>query len=167
MNTTLIIPVHSFVDLITNSSSEIFVAADKNTVKAIKKLVEDIIKAVAKPVVDNNGNEVPVSADDLFTFDLVYECEDDEYNEVLMTAAEIKTKRKELAKIIDDQTGKYTAEEVEKAEAWNFRDGDDGDSYPVCQVRVQVKDKTNKAALAAAKVLSDLTGLFSIESTYG
>jgi len=54
------IPIHSVVALITNSSSEIFVSADESTVKAIKKITNDILKA---------GGSTQ-TADDLFTFEL-------------------------------------------------------------------------------------------------
>ena len=41
----IIIPIHSFVALITNSSSETYVSADKNTVDAIRRLVDSILKS--------------------------------------------------------------------------------------------------------------------------
>lgn len=43
--TTLRIPLHSFVDLITNSSSEIFISATNSTIIAIKKLVDALLLA--------------------------------------------------------------------------------------------------------------------------
>lgn len=55
-----IIPVHSFVDLVTNSSTEIFVSADENTLKALKALVNNILKA--------GGSEV--TADMMFDFQI-------------------------------------------------------------------------------------------------
>ena len=154
MKTSAIIPVHSFVDVITNSSSEIFVAADKSTITAIKKLVENLITAAG-------GTQ---TADELFTFDLVYLCYDGDYNEQWLNQAEIKAKRKELD-AIQENPEKYTEEEVNAADEWVFKD-EDGDGYVKCNVKVEVKDKTNKSAVAAAKVLSDLTGLFSIEASY-
>ena len=45
MTNTLRIPLHSFVDLITNSSSEIFISATDSTVTAIKKLVDSLLLA--------------------------------------------------------------------------------------------------------------------------
>ena len=39
------IPVHSFVDLITNSSSEIYVTATDATVKAVKDVINSILKS--------------------------------------------------------------------------------------------------------------------------
>jgi len=159
MNTTLIIPIHSFVDLITNSSSEIFVAADENTVKAIKKLVDNIITASA-------SSEVVITADDLFTFEIVTLCYNEKYAEVYLNESDLRKKKKEIEEIIDNEDGKYTAEQVEAAETWEFKDDDEG-YYPKTSVRVEVKNKDNKSAVAAAKILSDLTGLFSIEASYG
>ncbi len=167
MNTqSLIIPIHSFVDVITNSSSEIFVSADQNTVKAIKKLVDNIILASSSAeILDDNGKRVGPTADDLFTFELKYLCYDDSFDEVYLTKQEIKQKRKEIDEIIENADGKYSEEQVAGAEEWNFGDGD-ADGYTRCSVIVTVKDKSNKHAAAAAKILSDLTGLFNIDSTY-
>lgn len=42
---TLIIPIHSFVDLITNSSSETFVAADRQTVSVLEGIIDAVLAA--------------------------------------------------------------------------------------------------------------------------
>jgi hypothetical protein len=144
---SLIIPIHSFVDLITNSSSEIFVAADKSTITAIKKLVDNLFIAAKSPY----------TANQLFDFELVYLCTDADYNEHWLTADEIKAKKAEI-------------EGKPEEDDWSFKD-EDGDGYVKCNVRVQLKESTgdlnqDKAAKDAAKVLSDLTGLFEIEATY-
>lgn len=143
---TLIIPIHSFVDLITNSSSEIFVAADKKTVKAIKTLVENLISAAGGTA----------KADDLFTFDLGYKCYTPEYDEVYLTKDEIKAKKAEL---------KSTVKSVDEGE-WEFGTTSGEEEYKDVAVRVTVKDDTNISAKAAAEVLSNLTSLFQIDSTY-
>jgi len=39
------IPVHSFVDLVTNSSSETFIVSDRMTVETIKKMIDAILTA--------------------------------------------------------------------------------------------------------------------------
>jgi hypothetical protein len=162
MNTSSIIPVHSFVDLITNSSSEIFVAANKGTVKAIKNLVDSIIGAAS------NGEGIGATADTLFTFELVYCCTNESYGEVYMNDAEIKAKRKEIKEILKQSRveggKKYTEEEIEGAENWRFPG--DGDQPTQCNVKVAVKDPSNVNAKAAAKILSDLTSFFSIQESY-
>lgn len=38
------IPVHSFVDLITNSSSEAYVSADQKTLVAIERLIDEALR---------------------------------------------------------------------------------------------------------------------------
>jgi hypothetical protein len=163
---SIIIPIHSFVDLITNSSSEIFVAANQSTIKSIKKLVNSIIAATSHNIVDDVGNEVElITADDLFTFDLCYVCFDEDDDEILLTKTEVKAKRRELNEIMDDQSNKYTVEQVRDAEAWRFHD-EDSDSYIKSRVRVSVKDPTNKHAVLAANILSDLTGIFEINASY-
>lgn len=44
--TTLRIPLHSFIDLITNSSSETFVAADRQTVSALEDIIDVLLSSV-------------------------------------------------------------------------------------------------------------------------
>ncbi len=39
----LIIPVHSFIDVITNSSSEVFVTSDRSTVAAMKDAINALL----------------------------------------------------------------------------------------------------------------------------
>ena len=73
--TTLRIPLHSFVDLITNSSSEIFISATDSTVTAIRKLVDSLLLA--------GGSKFTV--DEMFEITLEdnphYEKEDQDYYE--------------------------------------------------------------------------------------
>jgi len=74
MNKYYILNLHSVVDLITNSSSEIFVSASKKTVTAIKDTINNILKL---------GGSV-ATCDDLFDIKLwvdgeYYDNEKDEY----------------------------------------------------------------------------------------
>ena len=46
MTTSLRIPLHSFIDLITNSSSETFVAADRQTVSALEGIIDVLLSSV-------------------------------------------------------------------------------------------------------------------------
>ena len=43
MRSSLLIRIHSFVDIITNSSTEIFVQANEETIKNIKALINNIL----------------------------------------------------------------------------------------------------------------------------
>jgi hypothetical protein len=68
----MLIPLHSFIDVITNSSSEIFVFADNNTLKAIQKLVDNLLKVAGSTK----------TSEELFEFDLVVRAHDENYNDV-------------------------------------------------------------------------------------
>ncbi len=57
------IAIHSYVDLITNSSTEIYVSSSEKTVAAIRKIVDTLLSA--------GGNAR--TADELFDFALVVE----------------------------------------------------------------------------------------------
>ena len=143
----LTIPLHSFVDLITNSSSEIFVQADENTIKSVKKLIDNLIKA--------SGSDK--TADDLFEIDLGYEVVNNEtYDTELVT----KERFDEIEEKYNERED--TNEDGEDEPKYSLRYSESG-----CRnsnIVVRVKDKSNKAAEEAAKTLSDLTGLFQLEA---
>lgn len=68
MNSSIVLNIHSFVDLITNSSSETYITATNKTVTAIKNLI--------KLFLENANIATPV--DELFDVKLVYTDYDDE-----------------------------------------------------------------------------------------
>lgn len=108
--THVILRVHSFVDIITNSSSEIFVEANENTIKNVKTLVDSLLTLAGSSQ----------KSDDLFEFELVNRNEEDE--------------------------------------DWD-------PEYPEVDLKVTPK-VSGKEAEIASKILSGLTEIFSIESTY-
>jgi hypothetical protein len=118
--TSLTIPIHSFVDLITNSSTEIYIEADKGTIEAVKSLINNLLK-VAKS---------ELTADDLFTIKLLTKNDDYEF--------------------------------VENPE--KVAESDEG--YREAKISVVANDESSEEAKTAAKILSDLTGLFGINATY-
>ena len=63
-------PVHSFVDLITNSSTEIYIEASEKTVKAVKDLVNKILLSAGSAV----------KCDDLFTVEIDKDKYQDRYD---------------------------------------------------------------------------------------
>ena len=146
----VIIPLHSFVDLITNSSSEIFVAADANTVKAVKKLIDNVLKAA--------GSDK--TASDLFDISLGYGVTDNEtYDTKFVTKAEFeKIKEAYQEWEDDDQSGDEPR--------YDPRYTEDGFSNIIVTVKPDIPTEAKAAAKAAAKTLSDLTGLFQIDATY-
>jgi hypothetical protein len=105
---TLIIPVHSFVDLITNSSSETFICADKDTVEVFKAAITALLKVA--------GSDK--DCDDLFTVEVTvdkgYEESDDEYRRqsVTVTAKEDSVYATEAAKYLSAIQRSFEAREV-------------------------------------------------------
>lgn len=77
------IKIHSFIDIITNSSTEIFVKASNNTIKSIKELVNSLL-AIAKS---------EMKFDDIFTIELGEEEE---------TYHEYYSERSVIVKAIDE-----------------------------------------------------------------
>jgi hypothetical protein len=106
--TKCIINIHSFVDLITNSSSEIFVCASDKTITAVKSIINNVLLL--------GGSKI--TADDLFEFAL--EKDEESY----------------------------------------------GGDYEVIGMIVKPKDADSELGKVAAKLLSNLTGLFEIDSQY-
>lgn len=165
MKNQITINVHSFVDLITNSSSEIFVEASASTITAIKKMLTNVLAA---------GGSTK-TADDLFTFDLGYEVTDTkDYDTVYVSKAEFKKIEKaweeyeESKYSEDDETeGMSDVEKDERdaAKTPRYEPRYDESEFHNTRIVVTVKDEASKEAKAAAKTLSDLTGLFNLEAT--
>ena len=104
--------VHSFIDIITNSSTEIYIQASEKTIQSIKTLVNSILAI----------GESKLTCDEIFTMELKSNKEeDDEY--------------------------------------------EDYERYYDVSVIVKT-DLPSVDAKTAAKILGNLTGLFSIEASY-
>lgn len=140
---SLIIPIHSFVDVITNSSSEIFISADEGTVKAVKELIDTLLKGVGSAK----------TSDDLF--DIVVGIE-----------VENPTPYKErkpnepwtLLVPVDSEHGKEQL-------AVNDRLQESGDGYGNdMNIIVTPKPGTDENIATAAKILGNLSGLFYMEA---
>lgn len=96
----LIIPFHSFVDLITNSSTEIYILASESTIKFIKQLVDNIL---------TEGGSTK-TFDDMFTAELseVRErCYGSE-RDVIVKAKTDSENAKKAAEILSDLSGLFS-----------------------------------------------------------
>lgn len=139
MQTRLVIPIHSFVDLITNSSSEIYIYASDGTIKSVKELINNLLRGV--------GSDK--TADDLFTFDVGVEIDN-------------PTPYKErkpgegwnITVSANSPEGKASLEEHR------------GDYPKQTQLIVTAKEGTPDSIKLAANTLANLTGLFDMESCY-
>lgn len=156
MKTQVILHIHSFVDLITNSSSETFVSASASSVKTVKELVDNLFAV--------SGAKQPLKADEVFDFAIVNKYNTRDYDEVFWTKAEY---------LEDQKLGKKSKCDPEENTEDGYASGDG--QYTESKIRVTLKDgpwvdlndTTNAAtAKAIAETLSNLEGLFNYESTY-
>lgn len=160
MNTNAIyIPIHSFSDLITNSSSETYIQASDSSIKQAKEIVNSLLKV---------GGSTQ-SADDLFEFDLVYLLSDIDKNlenKAKSTGIEIPEKswydvyatKNQIDAFInsltEDESNLFTA-------PW--------DSYDVgynVNLRITPKDSANEETNKIAKLLSGFVNSFDVSSQY-
>lgn len=96
-----IIPIHSVVDLITNSSSELFVTSDHNTIDAVKNMVDAVLKV--------GGSDK--TFDDLFYATLaVHDGGYGEYNVVEVYAKD--SENAQAAQLITKLNESFTAEQI-------------------------------------------------------
>ncbi len=144
---SLLIPVHSFVDVITNSSSEVFVSADEKTVEAVKDLIDNLLIGV--------GSDK--RCDDLFDVVVSIEVKNPKPYKERVSGEPWQWR---VSVPVDSELGKEAFAERE-------RRFDNGDGHG-CNTGVLVTPKpgTNENIVLAAKTLSDLTNLFSLDAYY-
>jgi len=150
---SLLIPIHSQVDLITNSSSEIFVSTSKSSCTVVKNLITSILALAGSTK----------TCDDLFIVE-VAECYTDEekYDEVYFTKSEVD----EL-----DKKGLILADDYDEDDEDNCDDRKSKGRYKKYhheyefeQSKIKVTALTNEGK-DIAKTLSSLEKLFNIEAT--
>jgi len=128
MQNSYIIRVHSFVDLITNSSTELFVSANNKSAETVQDIINGILAL--------GGSTV--KAEDLFTFEIVVE-DPDSYPTKFYPVKSDKGKE-----IIDEC------------------DGGNGATQHIRLTPLVDSPEAKKIA----KVMSNLTELFTIEESY-
>jgi hypothetical protein len=128
MQNRYIIRIHSFVDLITNSSTELFVSATDKSADTVREVINNILSL--------GGSTL--RADDLFKIELVIEDPD---------AYPTKTYP------VDSDKGRSIKKECSS------------DNGPTQAIQLTPIVNTD-AAKQAAKVLSSLNSLFTIEESY-
>jgi len=93
---TLKINVHSFIDVITNSSTEIYVSVGTNTVNFIKNIIDTTLKMAKSDL----------RSDDLFIFDIESDGENwygyEESSLIVTTKENVPAEAKEIAKNITE-----------------------------------------------------------------
>jgi len=140
---TYLIPFHSFISLITNSSSEIFVCAGDDTAKAIEKLIDNVLRVSGSSVRSRH----------LFKIDCV--------DEIRYTNKATGKRVREL----------FNAEELKSELAAGVFDQEDVDdsideNHPTSKIRVRALVPITDEVKEIISTLQDLTGLFSIDAEY-
>lgn len=101
MKTTLLIPIHSLIDLITNSSSEVFVTSDRETLSKLRSMIDAILVA---------GSSTK-KCEDLFKLSLRREDGGyGDYNVVAVSA--VNPNSVEAAKLLDQINSVFMAETI-------------------------------------------------------
>ena len=132
----IVIPVHSFVDVITNSSSEIFVSATDRTIEVAKNIVNEVLSA---------GGSL-AKCDDLFKVSLLYHVRyyDDDASD---TVEKEFSNEADAAKFREENEDKFGGDYDAE---WN-------------DLVIEAIDPTNEDAKKAAESLS---GFFSTFNTW-
>ena len=139
--------IHSQGSLITNSSSEVYIFADKDTISGIKDLVNSLLK-----VADPNTNH---AADTLFKFELHFE---NEYRDEWGYLEDDSQEWEE-----DDDGKPIPPDDYEELSPEDYEQ--DYENYKEISVRVTPLVE-NDLTRSIAKTLSNLTGLFDMEASY-
>lgn len=143
---SIVIPVHSMVDLITNSSSEIFVTANEKTVKTIQEIIDQLLAL--------SGSTL--KAKNLFKIELASMYDTEDYDRVFLTDAEV-TEALKSGKVKFNMDHLEEGEENEPGWRPAPREGTEN-SY------IKVTSLTDsKQADKVAKLLNSLQRLFSGE----
>jgi len=164
----ILIKVHSFTDSLSNSSSESFISASKQTVSTIREIIDSVLKI--------SGSDK--TTDDYFEIDLVTEIaelsgEGDgkvikfiksigvdicKYGSCVLTDNEIEQVKKFIEK-----------EEIEDSD-FEARIDESSDYPPTVDIRMKVKDTVSGDDLNAAKnvmkAVNGLMGTISAETRY-
>lgn len=141
---TITFKIHSFVDLITNSSSEVFIAASKSTVDTVKEIVNTLLK-------QSNSS---ATCDDLFDIDFVipkgayivnpdYDEDDEDSEEEICLKKDLPSDSPLFKKYSDSMS--------------------DGDGYIKTSLRVTAKND-NPETIKVANLFEKIIGTYDINS---
>ena len=158
-NMRLILDIHSFIDIITNSSTEIYVSVDNSAIQSIKELINGMLAY-------SNSNK---TCDDIFDIKIIdAKIEEwlenrleDFYEEECSDIEDLSINDFEKIKSLFYE--KYSKEVVyEMYEDYCNRTYD---YYPRSYISVEVKE-SSKELEQVANVLNRLRSLFNINASY-
>ena len=160
--------INSITDVITNSSTSVFIVYAEHNIKSIKDIVNAIL------AIDSN-----------YTFDDLFDINMSINTDVLLSTEELPEEFKELGKVIDDDNltwsqvtkklyeiiNSYDSEKKNRLSEllWSYVDEDDYDScvrspYDGIIITPKSDDDVIKRAAAAIERISDI---FNIDFCYG
>ena len=163
------IKIQSFSDVITNSSTSVFVVYTERNIKSIKDIVNSIL-----------------AIDSEYTFDDLFDISMSINTDLLEDCEGLEEEFKELADLFNDKnlTWKQTITQVNKIVnsydsekknrlselLWNVVNGEDCElsiKSPYDGIIITPKDPNNEVVSRAAIAISNLSNIFDIDFCYG
>jgi len=153
------IPYHSFIDVITNSSTEIYVSADKQSIEMAKEFIDGLLKIA--------GSDK--TFDDLFEakVEIGYACDYwDDYKEYILDELNVKwldDDDNEIKEVVDEYYKKLENSDPEIIEVFSKMVEDDCERFMDSTIVLTTKNDDKETIDLASKFRS----IFSIDSQYG
>ena len=163
------IKIQSFSDVITNSSSSVFVVYTENNIKSIKDVVNAIL------AIDSE-----YTFDDLFDIsmsintDLLEDCEglEEEFKELVDLFNDNSLSWKQTISKVNELINSYDSEKKKRLSdiLWSCIDENDYESCiksPYDGITITPKDENNELVSKAAIAISNLSDIFDLDFCYG
>jgi hypothetical protein len=159
----LALPIHSVVDVITNSSTQIYVQFNESALTTVKELIDNLLSI---------GGSI-LKSDDLFEFEIYDESlEDDRYQHCEEYCSDEgiindSTSWEDQEPIIKEQLERFKELSDDEKPDWWYRGHNDDyeEEYYSTQLICKCKDNIiGEQAIKVAEILSKLKSLFHIEA---
>ena len=163
------IKIQSISDIITNSSTEVFIVYTENNIKSIKDIVNAIL------AIDSE-----YTFDDLFdismsiNIDLLEDCKEleEEFKELIDLFEDNSLSLKQTMFKVNKLVNSYDSEKKKRLSdiLWSYIDKNDYESCiksPYDGIIITPKDENNELVSKAAIAISNLSDIFDIDFCYG
>lgn len=150
----IIIPIHSFIDVITNSSTSVYVGCHDNTIKFAIELIDDILRISGIDKKAEDIFEFKITVDKSSESDKIYEDLNEYYSDDELDGIDYDAK----SKLADDIFYKMCSGEIEQHDGW-------GESYGGFDNRnLIITSKTNNNDII--DLTSKIESIFQIDGSY-
>ena len=163
------IKIQSFSDVITNSSTEVFIVYTENNIKSIKDVVNAILAIDSKYTFDDLFN-ISMS----INTDLLEDCEEfeEEFKELIDLFDDNSLSWKQTMFKVNELVNSYDSEKKKRLSdiLWSYVDKNDYESCiksPYNGIIITPKDENNELVSKAAIAISNLSDIFDIDFCYG